>query len=131
MSVVPFATAGITARARSLRGARCSTFVASWRRSHAQRAELERRIRRDTLPNGLEIIVVENHGVPLATIEANVRNGSFTQSPTYEGLSHLYEHMFFKANRSYPEPDAFVARASELGAVFNAHDAAKSGSTTT
>lgn len=86
----------------------------------AQRAELERRIRRDTLPNGLEIIVVENHGVPLATIEANVRNGSFTQSPTYEGLSHLYEHMFFKANRSYPAPDEFVARASGLGAIFNA-----------
>ena len=93
--------------------------VALWPLS-AQRAELERRIRRDTLPNGLEIIVVENHGVPLTTIEAVVRNGSFTQSPTYEGLSHLYEHMFFKANRSYPEPDAFVARASELGAVFNA-----------
>ena len=93
---------------------------AAWEPLAAQRAELERRIRRDTLPNGLEIIVVENHGVPLATIEAVVRNGSFTQSPSYEGLSHLYEHMFFKANRSYPEPDAFVARASELGAVFNA-----------
>jgi zinc protease len=86
----------------------------------AQRAELERRIRRDTLPNGLEIIVIENHGVPLATIEADVRNGSFTQSATYEGLSHLYEHMFFKANLAYPMPDQFVARASELGAVFNA-----------
>jgi zinc protease len=86
----------------------------------AQRAELERRIKRDTLPNGLEIIVVENHGVPLATIEANVRNGSFTQSESYEGLSHLYEHMFFKANREYPLPEQFVARASELGAVFNA-----------
>ncbi|MEO8560456.1 MAG: pitrilysin family protein [bacterium] len=86
----------------------------------AQRAELEKRIRRDTLPNGLEIIVVENHGVPLATIEADVRNGSFTQSSSFEGLSHLYEHMFFKANRDYPEPEAFVARASELGAVFNA-----------
>lgn len=85
----------------------------------AQRAELERRIRRDTLANGLEIIVVENHGVPLATIEADSRNGSFTQSPTYEGLSHLYEHMFFKANARYPEPDQFLARASELGAVFN------------
>jgi zinc protease len=94
--------------------------VVAWWPLAAQRAQLERRIRRDTLPNGLEIIVVENHGVPLATIEANVRNGSFTQSPSYEGLSHLYEHMFFKANRSYPEPDAFVARASELGAVFNA-----------
>ena len=86
---------------------------------HAQRAELERRIRRDTLANGMEIIVVENHGVPLATLEIDARNGSFTQSPTYEGLSHLYEHMFFKANASYPEPDQFVQRASELGAVFN------------
>jgi len=86
---------------------------------HAQRAELERRIRRDTLANGMEIIVVENHGVPLATLEIDARNGSFTQSPTYEGLSHLYEHMFFKANASYPEPEQFVARASELGAVFN------------
>jgi zinc protease len=85
----------------------------------AQRAELERRIQRQVLPNGLEVIVVENHGVPLVTIEADVRNGSFTQGPQFEGLSHLYEHMFFKANAPYPEPDQFVARASELGAVFN------------
>ncbi len=85
----------------------------------AQRAELEKRIKRDTLANGLEVIVVENHGVPLVTIEANARNGSFTQPPTYEGLSHLYEHMFFKSNVSYPIPEQFVARASELGAVFN------------
>ena len=86
---------------------------------HAQRAELEKRIRRETLSNGLEVIVVENHGVPLATIEADAKNGSFTQSATYEGLSHLYEHMFFKANASYSRPEAFVNRASELGAVFN------------
>jgi zinc protease len=86
----------------------------------AQRAELEKRILRQSLPNGLEVIVVENRGVPLVTIEADVRNGAFTQGPQYEGLSHLYEHMFFKANRAYPEPDDFIARASELGAVFNA-----------
>ena len=87
--------------------------------SAAQRAELERRIQREVLPNGLEVIVVENRGVPLVTIEADVRNGSFTQGPQFEGLSHLYEHMFFKANAEYPEPDQFMARASELGAVFN------------
>jgi zinc protease len=85
----------------------------------AQRAELERRIQRTTLPNGLDVIVVRNPGVPLVTIEADVKNGSFTQDPQYEGLSHLYEHMFFKANRAYPEPDQFVARASDLGASFN------------
>jgi len=84
-----------------------------------QRAELERRIQRQVLPNGLEVIVVENRGVPLVTIEVDVRNGSFTQGPQFEGLSHLYEHMFFKANTEYPQPDRFVGRASELGAVFN------------
>ena len=88
-------------------------------RLRAQRAELEQRILRRTLSNGLEVIVVENHGVPLVTIEADVRNGSFTQGPDFEGLSHLYEHMFFKANAQYPDGEDFLARASELGAVFN------------
>ena len=77
----------------------------------AQRAELERQIRRTTLPNGLDIIVVQNRGVPLVTIEADVKNGSFTQGPEFEGLSHLYEHMFFKANQAHPNPDDFVGRA--------------------
>ncbi|MEP6731405.1 MAG: pitrilysin family protein [bacterium] len=94
-------------------------FVAIALPLRAQRAELEKRIRREVLPNGLEVIVVENHGVPLTTVEADAKNGSFTQSATYEGLSHLYEHMFFKANATYPRPEAFVNRASELGAVFN------------
>ena len=65
------------------------------------------------------MIVVPNPGVPLVTIEAAVRNGSFTQAPEFAGLSHLYEHMFFKANADYPQPDEFINRASELGAVFN------------
>jgi zinc protease len=85
----------------------------------AQRAELEKRIQRKVLSNGLEVIVVENHGVPIVTVEIDVRNGSFTQGPSFEGLSHLYEHMFFKANDAHPRPEEFVGRASELGAVFN------------
>ena len=87
--------------------------------AHAQRAELEKIIKRRVLANGLEVIVVENHGVPLATVEVDVKNGSFTQSPEYAGLAHMYEHMFFKANETLPEPDQFIDRAAELGAVFN------------
>jgi len=85
----------------------------------AQRTELEKFIRHKVLANGLEVIVAENHGVPLATIEFDVRNGSFTQRPGTEGLAHMYEHMFFKANAQLPEPDAFIQRSSELGASFN------------
>jgi zinc protease len=65
------------------------------------------------------VIVVENHGVPLATVEIDVRNGAFTQPPEYAGLAHMYEHMFFKASRDYPEAEGFVNRASALGAIFN------------
>lgn len=85
----------------------------------AQRAELDKIIQRKVLPNGLEVIVVENHGVPLATIEVDVKNGSFTQTPEYAGLAHMYEHMFFRANAKYPDPESFVGRAGDLGAVFN------------
>lgn len=86
----------------------------------AQRAELERTIRRQVLANGLEIIVVPSGGVPLATVELVVKNGAFTQPPEYAGLAHLFEHMFFKANDTYPEPDEFLDRAADLGALFNA-----------
>lgn len=85
----------------------------------AQRAELQKIIQRKVLANGLEVIVVENHGVPLVTIEVDVRNGSFTQAPEYEGLAHMYEHMIFRANAAYPQPEAFIDHAGDLGAVYN------------
>ena len=34
----------------------------------------------------------------IVTVELAVRNGSFTEPPELHGLSHLYEHMFFKPN---------------------------------
>ena len=51
-----------------------------------------------TLPNGLEVIVLPDSSVPLVTVELAARNGSFTEPPEFNGLSHLYEHMFFKPN---------------------------------
>lgn len=83
------------------------------------RATLEKVIHQKTLANGLQVIVIENHGVPLATVEIDVKNGAFTQTPAYEGLAHMYEHMFFKSNADYPEPEQFVQHAAELGAIFN------------
>jgi zinc protease len=86
----------------------------------AQRAELERFIQTRVLSNGLEVMVIENHGVPLVTLEVVVKNGAFTQRVGTEGLAHLYEHMFFKANGDHPRPDGVMQRAGSLGAVFNA-----------
>ena len=71
------------------------------------------------MPNGLEVVVIENPKVPLATIEIAVKNGAFTEGPEFSGLSHLFEHMFFKANRDYPDQEAMLKRIQELGAIFN------------
>jgi zinc protease len=72
-----------------------------------------------TLANGLHVIVVENHAVPIVTVELDVRNGGYTESPEYTGLSHLYEHMFFKANRAIPNQERYLERTRELGAIWN------------
>lgn len=71
------------------------------------------------LDNGLEVVVIENHKVPLATIEIAVKNGAYTEGPEYSGLSHLFEHMFFKSNRDYPDQEKFLKRTQELGAIWN------------
>ncbi|MDR0791948.1 MAG: insulinase family protein, partial [Chitinophagaceae bacterium] len=71
------------------------------------------------LSNGLEVMVVEDKSVPLATVEITTKNGSYTEPPEFNGLSHLYEHMFFKANKDYPSQEVFMARVRELGVVFN------------
>jgi zinc protease len=71
------------------------------------------------LPNGLEIIVLEDHSVPIVTIELAVRNGSFTEPPELNGLSHLYEHMFFKANRAIANAEQYLQRIGQLGIAYN------------
>ncbi len=71
------------------------------------------------LNNGLEVVVIENHKVPLATIEIAVKNGAYTEGPEFSGLSHLFEHMFFKANKDYPDQEKFIRRTEELGMVWN------------
>jgi zinc protease len=71
------------------------------------------------LANGLEIIVLEDHSVPIVTIELAVRNGSFTEPPELNGLSHLYEHMFFKANRAVANQEDYLQRIGQLGIAYN------------
>jgi len=73
----------------------------------------------ETLENGLEMLVIEDNSVPLVTIEIAVRNGAYTEDKEFDGLSHLYEHMFFKANKDYPSQEKYMERVQELGIVFN------------
>jgi zinc protease len=71
------------------------------------------------LPNGLEIIILEDHSIPLVTIELAVKNGSYTEPPELNGLSHLYEHMFFKQNRAVANAEDYLRFIGQMGIAYN------------
>lgn len=71
------------------------------------------------LENGLDLLVVEKHDAAIVTIEIAVKTGSFTETPATNGLSHLYEHMFFKGNAALPTQEVYMRRMAELGISFN------------
>ncbi len=71
------------------------------------------------LPNGLEVVVLEDHAVPLVTVELAAKNGSYTEPPELNGLSHLYEHMFFKGNRAIANQEDYLRQIGQLGIAYN------------
>ncbi len=75
-------------------------------------------IRDTTLANGLQVIAIENHQAPLATVEVVVHTGAFTQEHGQEGVPHLYEHMLFKAY-SGPGGKDWRQMMGELDAGYN------------
>ena len=77
------------------------------------------RLHRARLDNGLDVILLPNPVVPLVTCEIDVHNGAYTETDAYDGLSHLYEHMFFKANESLPDQEAYLRRTRALGMEWN------------
>ncbi len=84
-------------------------------------SESETLFKSKVFPNGLEVIVIPDGTVPLVTIDIVVRNGAFTEPDEFAGLSHLYEHMFFKANAMYPSQELYMDRVRELGITYNGY----------
>ena len=54
-----------------------------------------------TLPNGLKVILLEQHKAPVATFQIWYRVGSRNEVTGKTGLSHLTEHMMFKGTTTY------------------------------
>lgn len=71
------------------------------------------------LANGLEVIVLSDPSVPIVTVELAARNGSFTEPPELNGLSHLYEHMFFKTNEAIIKREPYLRDIGQLGITYN------------
>ncbi|RPJ63697.1 MAG: insulinase family protein, partial [Acidobacteria bacterium] len=49
-----------------------------------------------TLPNGLTVILLEDHSTPIIHTEVWYHVGSKDERPGRTGFAHLFEHMMFK-----------------------------------
>ncbi|MDQ6862148.1 MAG: insulinase family protein [Verrucomicrobiota bacterium] len=74
-----------------------------------------------TLPNGLTVIVQEDHSAPVASVQAWCGTGSINEDEQLgAGLSHLLEHMLFKGTKTRGGNE--IAQAvQDVGGYINAY----------
>jgi len=53
-----------------------------------------------TLPNGLRVIILEDHAAPVFSIAVNYNVGSRNERQGRTGFAHLFEHMMFKGSEN-------------------------------
>jgi zinc protease len=76
-------------------------------------------IREFQLENGLEVLMLEDHAVPLATVQVWYRVGSRNERPGITGISHFLEHLMFKGTARYG-PGSYSALMQRSGGTENA-----------
>ena len=87
-------------------------------------AGLREKVSETVLPNGLKVILLEDHKAPLITFQVWYRVGSRNEAWGRTGLSHLLEHMMFKGTQKYG-PEDFSRIIQENGGndnAFTTHD---------
>src|SRR5437867_9063786 len=73
------------------------------------------------LPNGLTIIVQEDHGAPVASVQAWCATGSIYEDERLgAGLSHILEHMLFKGTKTR-STNAIAQKIQDVGGYINAY----------
>ncbi|MDQ3626573.1 MAG: insulinase family protein, partial [Verrucomicrobiota bacterium] len=73
------------------------------------------------LPDGLTLIVQEDHSAPVASVQAWVGTGSIDEDEHLgAGLSHILEHMLFKGTRTRPA-NAIAQAVQDVGGYINAY----------
>ncbi|MGQ0539890.1 MAG: M16 family metallopeptidase [Gemmatimonadaceae bacterium] len=70
----------------------------------AQTAQLKVSYTLDTLPNGLTLIVHEDHSVPIVTTNVWYHVGSGDEKKGRTGFAHLFEHVMFMGSENAPYP---------------------------
>lgn len=83
---------------------------------HAQPGE----VKAHHLPNGMKVLVQEDHNIPSVAMYFFYRIGSRNERPGITGISHFFEHMMFNGAKKYG-PKQFDNQMDSAGGNNNAY----------
>lgn len=72
-----------------------------------------------TLPNGLRLVVREDHSLPIVAMVVAVRGGAAAENGA-AGCAHYLEHLVFQGTKRYPGPLAPQFALEQVGGISNA-----------
>ena len=72
------------------------------------------------LPNGLRLLMVEDHAAPLINLQVWYHVGSKDERPGHTGFAHLFEHLMFKGS-AHVQPEQHSRIIEAVGGFDNAY----------
>jgi zinc protease len=73
-----------------------------------------------TLPNGMTVVLSEDHSTPIVHAELWYHVGSKDERPGRTGFAHLFEHMMFKGSKNV-DPEEHASMIASIGGQSNAY----------
>ena len=70
------------------------------------------------MPNGLTIMICEDHSDPVATVMVTYKVGANRETPGISGFAHFFEHMMFQGSKHVADDEQFKI-ISEAGGDMN------------
>jgi zinc protease len=80
------------------------------------------KIQRHELPNGLRIVLAEDHARPIVNLQVWYHVGSKDEPTGHTGFAHLFEHLMFQGSRNVG-PEEHTRLVREAGGISNAYTA--------
>src|SRR5499427_4517349 len=73
-----------------------------------------------TLPNGLIVVLSEDHSTPIVHVNLSYHVGSKNERAGRTGFAHLFEHLMFKGSKNV-QPEAHTSMLASVGGQSNAY----------
>jgi zinc protease len=73
-----------------------------------------------TLPNGLTVVLEEDHSTPIVHAQLWYHVGSKNEKAGRTGFAHLFEHLMFKGSKNV-EPEGHTSTIASIGGQSNAY----------